>query len=756
MSLKPVLGKRLAATTAVLAALAFMTPYSGASAAEPAVAATPAQPWLDPALDPDARAAMAIAAMTQDEKLTLVFGYFSTDAPWKNFKRPDGSLPDAAGFVPGIARLGIPPQWQTDAGVGVATQRSPHPRERTSLPSGMATAATWNPDIAFQGGAMIGKEARLSGFNVMLAGGVNLLREPRNGRNFEYAGEDPYLAGLMVGQQIKGIQSNHIISTMKHFAFNDQATSQSDLDAVIADAPGRTSDLLAFQFAFETGNPGSVMCAYNIVNGKHACEQGWINNDVLKADWGFKGYVMSDWGATHSTIDAAMGGLDQESGFPFDDTPWFAGPLNKAVAEGKVPQARLDDMAQRILRSMFANGLIDDPVKGDQSADIDYDAHGKITQADAEEGMVLLKNTGILPLAMTAKTIAIIGGHADKGVLSGGGSSQVYPRGGMAVPNEGPDNFPGPMVFFPSSPMKALQARTSAHVTYADGKDLAAAAKLAAASDIVIVFATQWTAEGMDVPDLNLPNKQDALIAAVAKANPKTVVVLQTGGPVVTPWLSDVGAVVEAWFPGTSGGEAIARVLTGEVNPSGRLPATFPASLDQLPRPKLDGDNHGPRGKRYTADYNIEGAAVGYKWFDRHGLKPLFPFGYGLSYGTFAFSDFHAQASEKTIVANLTVTNTSKLAGKTVAQIYVAPVKDAGWEAPKRLGGFAKLDPAPAGKAAAAIRVDPRLLATYDSVSKTWKIAEGDYKVMLATSAADIVDTVTVHLAAQTLDVRGK
>jgi len=620
----------------------------------------------------------------------------------------------------------------------------------------MATAATWNRQLAYDGGAMIGKEARLSGFNVMLAGGVNLLREPRNGRNFEYAGEDPYLSGVMVGEQIRGIQSNRIISTMKHFAFNDQATSQSDLDAVIADAPARMSDLLAFQFAFEVGDPGSVMCAYNIVNGKHACEQGWINNEVLKQDWGFKGYVMSDWGATHSTVDAAMGGLDQESGFPFDDTPWFGEPLKKAVSEGKVPQARLDDMAQRILRAMFANGLIDDPVKEDQSASIDYAAHSKVTQADTEEGMVLLKNDDLLPLAATARTIAIIGGHADKGVLSGGGSSQVYPRGGMAVPNEGPANFPGPMVFFPSSPMKALQARTDATVTYADGKDVNAAAKLAGRSDIVIVFANQWTAEGIDVPDLNLPNNQDDLIKAVAKANPKTFVVLQTGGPVVMPWLNEVGAVLEAWYPGTSGGEAIARALTGEVNPSGRLPATFPASLEQLPRPKLDGDNHGPRSKRYTADYNIEGAAVGYKWFDKKGLKPLFPFGYGLSYTTFEFGDLSAEPLGKTIIVNMMAKNTGSVSGAVVAQIYVAPVRDAGWEAPKRLAGFAKWDIARAGMAATALRIDPRLLGVYDSASKTWKIAEGDYKVMLGTSAADIVATVTVHLSAQTLDIKGR
>ena len=747
MSSKSVTAKRsrlkhLALTTAALTALCVLP-----------VHAQTAKPWLDASLDADTRAQAAVAAMTQDEKLSLVFGYFSTAAPWKHFSVPQGGLPDSAGFIPGIDRLGIPAEWETDAGVGVATQRSPTPRERTSLPSGIATAATWNPNVAFAGGAMIGNEARLSGFNVQLAGGVNLLREPRNGRNFEYAGEDPWLAGTIVGNEIKGIQSNHIISTMKHFAFNDQSTSQSELDGRIDDAAGRMSDLLAFQFAYETGDPGSVMCSYNIVMGKHACEQGWILNDVLKTDWGFKGYVMSDWGATHSTVDAATSGLDQESGYPFDDKPYFAAPLKQAIADGKVPQSRLDDMARRIVRSMIANGLVDDPVKGDVATTIDYDAHAAVTQADEEEAIVLLKNNGLLPLVATAKTIAVIGGHADKGVLSGGGSSQVYPRGGMAVPNEGPDAFPGPMVYFPSSPVAGIVKRTSAKVTYADGKDVAAAAQMAAKSDVVVVFATQWTAEGMDVPDLSLPNKQDALIAAVAKANPKTVVVLETGGPVVMPWLDKVGAVVEAWFPGTAGGEAIARVLTGEVNPSGHLPATFPASIDQMPRPVLDGDKNA-HGKLFTANYNIEGAAVGYKWFDKKGLKPLFPFGYGLSYSQFTFSGLEAHADGKTIVASFKVAATGK-EGKAVGQIYVAPL-NGGWEAPKRLAAFAKLDVVPGGGSAAIMHIDPRLLAVFDSASKTWKIAEGDYTVMLGTSATDIVATTQVHLTAQTLNVQGK
>ncbi len=719
--------------------------------------------WTDASLSPDARADAAVKAMTQAEKLTLVFGHFSTNAPWqsggtKRFEFPKGGLPDSAGFVPGIERLGIPAQWQTDAGVGVATQRSPTPRERTALPSGIATAATWNPDAAFAGGAMIGNEARLSGFNVQLAGGMDLLREPRNGRNFEYGGEDPLLAGVITGNEIKGIQSNHIISTMKHYAFNGQETNRFTMDHKIGDQAGRQSDLLAFQIAYEIGDPGSVMCSYNRVNGAYACESDWLLNQVLKTDFGFKGYVMSDWGATHSTIPAANAGLDQESGWAFDASAYFEGALREAVNNGYVSQARLDDMARRILRSMFANGLIDDPVKGDVAATIDYAAHGQATQSDAEEGIVLLKNTGILPLAKSARTIAIIGSHADFGVLSGGGSSQVYAKDSKRFDGEGPDGFPGPLTYYASSPMKGIQSRTAAKVTYNDGRDVNAAARLAASSDIVIVFATQWTGESFDAPDLSLPDKQDDLISAVAKANKKTVVVLETGGPVVMPWLAKAGAVLEAWYPGSSGGEAIARVLTGEVNPSGHLPATFPASVDQLPRPKLDGDaaqDGDPNAHPHT-DYDIEGAAVGYKWFDKKGLKPLFAFGHGLSYTRFAASGLKAEASGKDLKVTVTLKNVGPVDGKAVAQIYVAPVADAAWEAPKRLGAFAKTGLKAGESKTLTLSVDPRLLATFESASKTWTVKAGDYKVMTGNSAADITSAVTVRLDAQTLDVKGK
>jgi beta-glucosidase len=710
--------------------------------------------WMNKKLTAEQRTDLVLKEMTMDEKLKLVFGYFGHDAPWKNFKRPVESYPQSAGFIYGVPRLGIPNIWEADAGIGVASQGGPIVREATALPSGIATAATWDLKTAYAGGAMIGSEARAFGFNVLLAGGVNIMREPRNGRNFEYGGEDPLLAGKIVGAQIGGIQSNKIVSTLKHYALNAQETNRFSLDAKIEDAAARMSDLLALQFAKEEGNPGSVMCAYNRVNGVYACESNYLLNEVLKQDWGFKGWVMSDWGATHSTVPAANNGLDQQSGIPFDQSEYFGAALKEAVLNGWVSTERFDDMVRRILHPMFELGVIDNPVSAKPQT-IDFKANGLISQKDAEDGMVLLKNDNkLLPLSKTAKKIAIIGSHADVGVLSGGGSSQVYPAGGAAFKG-GPEFFPGPMLYYPSSPLKAIQARVpQAKVTYNDGTDAAAAAKLAADSDVVLVFVNQWTAESVDVPNLSLPDNQDALVAAVAKANVKTVVVMQTGGPVLMPWLANVGAAVEAWYPGTNGGEAIARVLFGEVNPSGHLPATFPASEAQLPRPVLDGYPE-VKDARITVTYN-EGAAVGYKWFDLKGHTPLFPFGHGLSYSEFAFSGLKAEVKNGLINASFTVKNTGAVAGKEVAQVYVAPVS-LKWEAPKRLGGWQKVDLKAGASTNASVTIDPRLVAMYDSATKTWKIAEGDYKVILAADASDAKATsVTVHLNAATLDVKGK
>ncbi|MDE2495550.1 MAG: glycoside hydrolase family 3 C-terminal domain-containing protein [Alphaproteobacteria bacterium] len=705
-------------------------------------------PWSDPSLSPDVRADLVVKAMTREEKLRLVLGYFGSVKTDPAYSPPPHARMGSAGFVPGIPRLGLPPQWITDAGLGVATQRDSTDayRERTALPSGLATAATWNSALARLGGAMIGSEARASGFNVMLAGGIDLMRDPRNGRNFEYAGEDPLLAGNIVGAEVAGIQSNHVIATIKHWALNDQETGRKELSVDIADDQARMSDFLAFELAIERGSPGAVMCGYNRVETVYACENGYLLDEVLKTDWHYPGYVMSDWGAVHSTEKSALAGLDQESAFVFDGKPYFGKLLKKAVADGRVPRARLDDMARRILRSMFAEGLVDYPIT---NTPIDFAADAKVAQADEEEGIVLLKNKdGALPLARTAKRVLVIGSHADRGVISGGGSSTVFPAGGNAVPGLGPQDWPGPVVYLPSSPLAAIMARIpQAEIHYVDGRDAAKAAKLAAEADVVIVFANQWATEDADV-SLTLPDGQNDLIATVAAANPHTVVVLETGGPVLMPWLDKVAAVIEAWYPGSGGGEAIARVLFGEVDASGRLPATFPRSLDQLPRPELTGTGV-PANTPFSVSYN-EGAAVGYKWFEKNGLTPLFPFGYGLSYTRFVYSGLETRIEDGRLNVSFNVTNIGDRPGKDVPQIYIGP-KAGGWEAPRRLAGWSKVQLPPGGSTTVSLTIDPRLTAMFDTPSKTWKTAEGDYLVSLGASSADAAATAEVHLAASIL-----
>jgi beta-glucosidase len=735
----------------VVAALAAAFPLC-VVAADQAPAEPAQKPWLDRSLNPDQRAQLAVKAMTQQEKLRWVMSYFGND--FGAGKKVAEALVQSAGYTPGTPRLGLPALFETDAGLGVASQSGPKVRERTSLPSGLATASTWDLKAAYAGGAMIGSEARASGFNVMLAGGVNLMRDPRNGRNFEYAGEDPLLAGTMVGQAIKGIESNHVISTLKHFALNDQETGRNELDARIDKAAFRMSDLLAMELALEQSDAGSIMCSYNRVNGPYACENSYLLNDVLKRDWGFKGYVMSDWGATHSTVAAANNGLDQQSGHEFDKSPYFGGALLEAIKTGSVPQARLDEMVTRILRTMFAKGVVENPVK--EGGAIDFAKNGAVSRQTAEDGMVLLKNDNrVLPLARTVRTIAIIGGHADAGVLAGGGSSLVYPVGGNAVKGLKPDVWPGPVMFHNSSPLRAIRAQApDAKVVYDDGTDPARAARVAAQADVALVFATQWVGEALDATSLALPDDQDALIATVAGANARTVVVLENGGPVAMPWLAKVPAVLETWYPGTSGGEAIANVLFGVVNPSGHLPATFPASESQLPRPTLDGDPKQPE-MQFAVNYT-EGAAVGYKWFDLKGHKPLFPFGHGLSYTSFAYSGLSSQLKDGRLHVRFKVTNTGSVAGKDVPQVYVSPLA-AKWEAPKRLAGWDKVALQPGESKEVEVTVEPRVLGMFDETSRTWRVKQGKYKLMLAQDAAGTgASSVTVDLPASTLDVRGR
>ena len=417
--------------------------------------------------------------MTLDEKFRLIFGY-SDQAVTDVAKVPDEivsrelkayvqtrAVKGSAGFVPGVERLGIPDQTQTDASIGVRNSLIPS----TALPSSLATAASFDPEVVRAGGVMIGAETRATGHNTMLSGGVNLAREPRNGRNFEYVGEDPLLAGTMAGALIAGIQSNNIVSTIKHYAVNDAETQRTTVDVTISAQAMRQSDLLAFELAMERGKPGSVMCSYNLINGRWGCENDYLLNKVLKRDWGFKGFVMSDWGAVHSTL-SANDGLDQSTGFCcVADKPWFAPPAMKAALQsGEISQRRLDDMVERILWALFDKGAVDNPVK---AAPIDYAAHALISQKAAEELLVLLKNDGDLLPLRGARTIAVIGGNADKGVIAGGGSSDVTPVGGAVMIDK--------HTFLPSPPLEALKRDLPrARFGFDAGTDPAAAAKLAA------------------------------------------------------------------------------------------------------------------------------------------------------------------------------------------------------------------------------------------------------------------------------------
>ena len=687
----------------------------------------------------DERADQLLTQMTQDQKIQLVYGAGGpvTDNP---------ALPrGGAGWVPGIPQLGIPDLYLADGSVGVGNGVGP----ATALPSSIASAASWDASEAYKYGSVIGAELRAYGMNVNLGGNVNLIgREPRDGRTFETKGEDPILAGKIAAAHINAIQAQHVIGGIKHFALNDQETGRTTADVHIDERGMRESDLLAFEIGVKDSNVQSVMCSYNLVNDVYACENQHLLNDILKGDWQFPGFVMSDWWATHSTVAAALAGLDQEQ----PDNAFF-GTLGQAVSSGQVPQSRLDDMVHRILRAMYAAGLFDYP---ESLGPIDTATDQAIAQDAEEQGAVLLKNAGgQLPLsAATVKSIAVIGSHADVAVLSGGGSAQVVPTGGPAL-TEGYPNPPGwaQVIWDPSSPMQAIQAMApGATVQFDPGTNAATAAALAAASQVAIVFVSQWTSEGMDLPSLNFtdvihatPIDQDALVTAVAAANPHTIVVMENAGAQVMPWLGSVSAVLEAWYPGQRGGQAIANLLFGAVNPSGKLPITFPASVDQLPHPVISDS---------TANY-FEGFNVGYKWYDSQGFTPLFPFGFGLSYTTFSFSNpaisNNLTSGNPNFQVTFNLTNTGAVAGAEVAQVYLAFPAATG-EPPKRLVGWQKVFLQPGAAQQVTIEVDANdsshPLSYWDVNSNAWRIAPGVYTVYLGNSSgsANLVAAGTLQI----------
>jgi beta-glucosidase len=677
---------------------------------------------MDKSLSPDQRADLVVKVMTLDEKITLVHGSgWFQQAPHSN---------GGASVIAGIPRLGLPYVQLADSAVGVrgAAERG---RYATLLPSAIGAAATWDPELGYEYGALIGRELRDQLYNDTLGGGVNIMREPRNGRNFEYQGEDPILAGKMAAQLIRGINDQQVISDVKHFAFNDQETGRNIGNVRLGKRVMRETDLLAFEIAIKEGDPGTVMCSYNKLNGEWACENSYLLNDLLKKTWGFQGFVMSDWGGTHSTVKAALAGLDNEE----PENIYFGDALKKAVESGEVPQARLDDMVHRIVRTEFAAGIVDNPPRGRV---VDPFRDAEIAQTIAEQGIVLLKNADHqLPLqGPNVRSIALIGSHADTGVLSGGGSAQVDPPGG------GPSRFGGPPVWFPSSPLKAIRAKArDTKVEFNDGSDPAVAAAFAKAAEVAIVFVNQPASEGKDLPTLTLPENQDQLVSAVAAANPHTIVVLETGGPAAMPWIGQVSGAIQVWYPGIRGAEALAAIMFGEVNPCGKLPATFPKSDADLPHSKIPGiDLPQPGGKMpdFDIDYT-EGLKTGYKWFDAENKEPLFPFGYGQSYTTFAYSGLQAGISS----VSFTVTNTGGRAGAEIAQVY-AGLPAAADEPPKRLVAWQKVHLAPGESKTITMPLDPKFLSIFNEQKNDWDLLPGEYKFYVGGSSRDTPLTATV------------
>lgn len=704
-------------------------------------------PWMDKTLSPDQRADLVLQQMTLDEKIQLVHG-----AGWGVLRAGSVVPPRSnfgAGYIPGIDRLGIPDLNLADSAVGIR-MGALQSRYSTLLPSTLGLAASWDLQAALLYGSVIGRELRDQGFNMSIGGGVDLAREPRDGRTWEYAGEDPLLAGSIVGHLAKGVQSQQVMGDIKHFAVNDQETGRTILNSILDKRSLRESDLLAFQIAIGIAEPAGVMCAYDKINGDYACENDYLLNQVLKKDFGFKGFVLSDWDATHSTVKAVKNGLDME----MPEDRFLGTPLREAVESGEVPQARLDDMVHRILRSMFAAGVVDNPTMPRRVVDPFRGLED--SEHIAEESIVLLKNEdGILPLsAARVRSIALIGSHADVGVLSGGGSGQVDAPGGNAIdPKPGVSVWHQP-VYFPSSPLKYIRKEApDAKVEYNDGKDPVAAAAFAKSYDVAIVFVNQYMCEGSDYKTLSLPDNQDALVRAVAATNPHTIVVLETGSTISMPWIQDVKGVLAAWYPGIGGAQAISNILFGEVNPSAKLPITFAKSEADLPHPQIPGMDliakaraagQPPWAPLPPFDVNYtEGVKVGYKWFEAENKQPLFPFGFGLSYTSYRYSGLKVDEKQKQV--SFAVKNAGMRPGTEIAQVYVELPAAAG-EPFKRLVAWQRIQLAPGESETITLPLTPLYLSIFDLQKDNWSLLPGEYKILVGPSSRETPLSASLHL----------
>jgi beta-glucosidase len=626
----------------------------------------------------------------------------------------------------------------------------------TAFPAQIGLAATWNLALTREKGAAYAWEAFYKQRNVVLAPGLASGRTPLSGRNNEYFGEDPLLSGLLAAANIRGIEDDTppdvaVQANLKHYLANEQELDRQTSSSNMDERTLMQIYVLPWEIAIKEGDPGSVMCSFNQVNGIWACENGFIQNTILKQYIGFQGWIVSDFGSVHSTAQSLIGGLDQEL-----NRPRFYSPANlkAALSAGQITEAQIDAAAFRIVSAHIEHGLFDVPRPAASLPDVSSPEHRAIARRVVEEGAVLLKNDGVLPLNGSGKTIAVIGPTASNIPTQGISAASVC---SAITPN---------VPCTPVAPLDAITeraAQTGNTVVFDDGTDLAAAAATAQNAQVAIVFGYYRAGEFNDRTNINLDGNGDALIAAVAAANPNTIVILQTGGPVLMPWVNQVKGVLEVWYAGVEMGNAITRLLWGDVNPSGKLPQTFPVAATDLPTANStrrypgifsDGSTTRPPGTSEIRQvYYDEGMLVGYRWFDNQGIQPLFPFGHGLSYTTFAYSNMQVTPrkvqSDKEIRVNFRVTNNGPVAGTEVAQVYLSLPGGLG-EPPKRLVGWERVTLQPGEHVNLSIRIDPNSsahpLSYWDASSHVWKTSPGNYTFMAGASSRNLplTDTIAV------------